>query len=211
MMMTTRRIAATAGSALLALSLAACSSGEDTTTDAATSESTPQDTATGDSEPATGTALTFTDAWTKSAEEGMSAAFGILENPTDADIVVVGVSSPASSAMELHETVMNDGSMMMQQVDGFTIPAGGEFLLEPGGNHLMFMDLTGPILPGDEVEVTLDLQDGSTVSFVTSAREFTGADEEYADDDMDMDMDMDMDGDHEDSEDHEDSDDHSDQ
>lgn len=46
--------------------------------------------------------------------------------------------------------------------------------------------------------MTLELQDGSTVTFVTSAREFTGADEEYAGEDMDMDHD------------HEDGDDHSD-
>lgn len=163
-----------------------------------TTESAQPTESTDDAGEATDATLTFQDAWTKAAETGMTAAFGTLVNPTDADLQVIGVSSPAATTMELHETVMSEDSMMMQQVEGFTIPAGGELLLEPGGNHLMFMGLTEPILPGDEVEVTLELQDGSTVTFVTSAREFTGADEEYAGEDMDMDHD------------HEDGDDHSD-
>ncbi|MBN8884071.1 MAG: copper chaperone PCu(A)C [Salana multivorans] len=119
----------------------------------------------------------------------MSAAFGVLENPTDADLAVVGVSSPVSSQMQLHETVVVDGAMKMQQVDSFTVPAGGTFVLEPGGNHLMFMDLTTPVAPGDDVDLTLDLADGSTYSVTVQAREFTGADEEYVGGEMNgMDM-----------------------
>lgn len=128
-------------------------------------------------------ALVVSDAWSKAAESGMSAAFGILENHTDADVVVTGVASDVSE-MQLHETVMTDGAMSMHEVDSFTVPANGTFVLEPGGNHLMFMDLTSPLEPGDDVEITLTLEDGSTLEFNAPAREFAGADEEYAGDEM---------------------------
>ncbi|OJX97324.1 MAG: hypothetical protein BGO96_05140 [Micrococcales bacterium 73-15] len=190
---TLNRVAAVLGTGLLALTLAACASGSDTgTAQAATSTASPVDTDTTGGESAESTqlaGLTLVDGWVKAADSGMSAAFGVLENPTDADLAVVGVSSPVSSQMQLHETVVVDGAMKMQQVDSFTVPAGGTFVLEPGGNHLMFMDLTTPVAPGDDVDLTLDLADGSTYSVTVQAREFTGADEEYVGGEMNgMDM-----------------------
>lgn len=132
--------------------------------------------------------LTVVDAWVKAEESGMTAAFGTLENPTDADVEVVAVTSAAATAMELHETVMNDdGQMVMQEVEAFTVPAGGSTELEPGGDHLMFMGLTGPIAAGDDVEITLTLADGSEVSFVAVAKDYEGANETYEDDHGDMD------------------------
>lgn len=190
---TLNRVAAVLGTGLLALTLAACASGSDTgTAQAATSTASPVDTDTTGGESAESTqlaGLTLVDGWVKAADSGMSAAFGVLENPTDADLAVVGVSSPVSSQMQLHETVVVDGAMKMQQVDSFTVPAGGTFVLEPGGSHLMFMDLTTPVAPGDDVDLTLDLADGSTYSVTVQAREFTGADEEYVGGEMNgMDM-----------------------
>ncbi|ROR96334.1 hypothetical protein EDD28_0917 [Salana multivorans] len=190
---TLNRVAAVLGTGLLALTLAACASGSDTgTAQAATSTASPVDTDTTGGESAESTqlaGLTLVDGWVKAADSGMSAAFGVLENPTDSDLAVVGVSSPVSSQMQLHETVVVDGAMKMQQVDSFTVPAGGTFVLEPGGNHLMFMDLTTPVAPGDDVDLTLDLADGSTYSVTVQAREFAGADEEYVGGEMDgMDM-----------------------
>jgi hypothetical protein len=74
----------------------------------------------------------------------------------------------------------------MQPVDGgFTAPADDQLLLEPGGYHLMFMGLTGPIEAGDEVEITLTCADGATTSFTAPAKPFTGAEEEYVGEGMD--------------------------
>ncbi|RQP09153.1 MAG: copper chaperone PCu(A)C [Microbacteriaceae bacterium] len=140
-------------------------------------------------EPATaGQSVTITDAWVKAADDGMSAAFGDLTNTGDADVILVSVTSPASTSMQLHETVDNgSGSMVMQERDGgFTIPAGGTLTLEPGGNHLMLMDLTAPILAGDEIEFTLTFSDGSDYAFTAPAKDYSGANETYMGDDMNM-------------------------
>ena len=133
-------------------------------------------------------AVTVSDAWVKAADSGMSAAFGELENTGDTDVTVVSVTSPASTAMELHETVEDDsGEMMMQQKEGgFTIAAGDALSLEPGGNHLMLMDLVDPIQAGDEVTFTLTFSDDSTVEFTAPAKDYSGANENYSGE-MDMD------------------------
>lgn len=126
-------------------------------------------------------AVTIADAWVKAADDGMSAAFGVLSNGSAAAVTVVSAASPASATLELHETVAGtDGQMAMREVDGgFTIPAAGTLALEPGGNHLMLMDLAAPLLPGDEVSFTLTFSDGSEREFTAPVKDFAGANETY--------------------------------
>ena len=124
--------------------------------------------------------ITIADPWAKATDTEMTGAFGTLGNNTDADIHVVAVSSTLTDRAELHETVSQDGSMMMREMaDGFVIPAGGQFVLEPGGNHLMLMDLTTPVEAGTDVELTLEFEDGGTFSWLAPVRTFAGAQEEY--------------------------------
>jgi copper(I)-binding protein len=166
-----------------ALGLAGCAS-----TDTGTTAATEAD------------SVTITDAWVKAADSGMSAAFGELENTGDSDAVIVSITSDASSMMELHEVVDDgSGSMVMQQKDGgFVVPAGGSLTLEPGGFHFMLMDLTAPLVAGDEATFTVTFEDGSTMDFTAPVKDFTGADENYNGGGMDMGDDhsgMDMGGD----------------
>jgi copper(I)-binding protein len=130
--------------------------------------------------PATPTpTVSITDPWVKAADSGMTAAFGTLVNNTDTEIAVVSAASPASP-MELHEVVMEDGVMTMRPKDGgFVIPANGTHTLEPGGDHLMLLDIASPVAAGDEVEFTLTLSDGSTMTFTAVARPFAGGNETY--------------------------------
>ncbi|ALX66038.1 copper chaperone PCu(A)C [Microbacterium sp. XT11] len=128
-----------------------------------------------------GDTVTIEDAWVKSADEGMSAAFGMLVNSGDVDVTVVSVSSDASSMLELHETVENEaGEMVMREIEGgFVIPAGGELLLEPGANHIMLMDLTAPLHAGDEAAFTLTFSDDTTYEFTAPVKDYSGANENY--------------------------------
>lgn len=126
--------------------------------------------------------LTFDDAWVKAADEGMTGIFGKVTNTTDADINLVGANYDGANMVQLHETVGDgSGSMMMQEKDGgFVIPAGGSLDLEPGGDHIMVMDMTRPIKPGEEITVELVTADDETISVTAVAKEYTGAQETYA-------------------------------
>jgi copper(I)-binding protein len=133
-----------------------------------------------DSKPA-GDVVAIEDAWVKAAPDGMSAAFGMLENSGDHDVTVVSVDSDAASMIELHETVENEtGEMVMREVEGgFLIPAGSELALAPGANHIMLMDLQAPLLAGDETTFTLRFSDDSTYEFTAPVKDYSGANENY--------------------------------
>jgi len=169
------RLAAVPVALVTALGLAGC--GKD---DSSTASST---TAAASKEKAAEAGLTMSDAWVKTTTEAKSAAFGVLHNAGDADVVVTGVTTPLTSKVELHETVASaDGSMKMQpKAGGFTVPAGGDLTLQPGGDHIMLMDLSAPITAGEDVSLTLQLKDGSTVKVTATAKDFTGANEKYED------------------------------
>lgn len=136
-----------------------------------------------------GDAVSISDAWVKSAKSGMSAGFGELTNDSDADVTVVSATTEASSMVELHETVENEnGETVMRQIEGgFVIPANGSIILEPGGNHIMLMDLTAPLAAGEEVTFTLTFSDDTTYEFTAPVKDYSGANENYERGDMDMD------------------------
>lgn len=119
------------------------------------------------------------DAWVKAADSGMTAAFATLVNTGDADVTVVSAASTISP-VEMHEVAMAGGTMQMRpKAGGFVIPAGGTHVLEPGGDHLMLMAVATPVMAGDEVDLTLTLDDGRTVLFTAVAKPFAGGNESY--------------------------------
>lgn len=130
--------------------------------------------------PSSRSPLTLTDGWAKAADSGMAAAFGMIKNPTSKPIRVIGVTSPFSTFMQLHEVVTKDGSMVMQQKQGgFVIPAKGMMELKPGGSHLMFMKLTKPITAGTMIPITLITADGGMLKTKVLGKVYAGANEDY--------------------------------
>jgi len=124
--------------------------------------------------------LTMSDGWVKAVNTGMTASFGMVKNPTGKAITIVGASSPLSAAVQLHEMVDDDGTMVMQEKSGgFTVPAGGMLTLAPGGNHVMLMKVKKPIKPGDLIPVTLITSDGGMLTVKVLAKTYTGANEPY--------------------------------
>lgn len=137
---------------------------------------------TGDAAAETGAAttlVTFDGGWAKATETAMSGVFGTIRNPGDSDLHLTGVDGDLGGSTELHETVPGaSGMMMKEREDGFVIPAGGELVLEPGGNHIMLMDLDEPITTGQEITLTLEF-DGAEQDVTVFARDFQGGEEEY--------------------------------
>ncbi|MGK8486542.1 copper chaperone PCu(A)C [Nocardia asiatica] len=128
--------------------------------------------------------VSISDQWVKAADSGMSAAFGDLTNTGDAPRTIVAATSPASERIELHEVVTdaNGTKAMRPKRGGFVIPAHGSTRLRPGGDHIMFMGLLGPLRTGSETSVTLTFDDGSTTTFTAQVRDFSGNQENYVPD-----------------------------
>jgi periplasmic copper chaperone A len=124
--------------------------------------------------------ITAKDPWVKTAASGMTAAFVTLENSSSSADVLVSASSAAAGMVQLHEMVMQDGQMVMQEKKGgIAVPAQGTAVLEPGGNHIMLMELTGPIKVGEKVAITLTFKSGATLQIEAPARDYDGGNESY--------------------------------
>lgn len=179
--MFTRSLAAGSAALLATLSLSACSGSSDAGSSGAAASSSSAATC----------PVTVADPWVKAADSGMTAAFGVLSNPSSEAVTIAAASSPATPMVELHEVVESGGQTVMQPVEGgFPVPAGGSLTLEPGGYHLMLMDLPQPIEPGDEVAFTLTCATGGSVTFTAQAKTFAGAGETYVSPSPAMDMDV---------------------
>lgn len=123
--------------------------------------------------------VTITDGWAKAGEkDGMTGVFGTIENHGEADLTITGLASDQAGSIELHEVV--DG--VMQKIEGeVTIPAGGSIELAPGQDHIMLMQLNDDLLAGDDVAFQLTFDDGSTADLTVLVKDYSGAQEDYAD------------------------------
>lgn len=99
-----------------------------------------------------------------------SAVFMVLENTLDDDYALVSAASAASDVVELHTHRMEDGMMKMRQVPRIDLPGGEQVELKPGGLHVMLIGLKDQLVPGDEVDVTLQFDDGSSTSIIAPVR-----------------------------------------
>lgn len=108
----------------------------------------------------------------------MTGVFGELANNTDDDLTIASLTSDAAGVVELHEVV--DGKMRAIQGD-VTIAAGDTFTLEPGANHIMLMQMTKHLVPGDEVTVTIEFSNGTDFNLVALVKDTSGANESYED------------------------------
>lgn len=72
---------------------------------------------------------------------------------------LVGASSPVANHVEIHEMKMQGEVMQMRAVHSLTLPAGQAVSLQPGGYHLMLLDLKKTLTSGSTVPVTLQIKD----------------------------------------------------
>jgi periplasmic copper chaperone A len=87
---------------------------------------------------------------------GMGGAFLTVVNAGSTPDRLVSARSPVAQAVEIHETIDDNGVMKMRPVTGgFEVPANGKLELQPGGKHLMFAGLAQPLTTGTEYELTL--------------------------------------------------------
>ena len=115
--------------------------------------------------------------WARATPPGASVGGGylVIRNKGTAGDRLVGVSSPASARMEMHEMAMEKDVMRMREVKGIDVPAKGAAELKPGGFHLMFIELKAPLKLGDKVPVTLKFEKAGEVKTEFAVESMGGA------------------------------------
>ena len=130
--------------------------------------------------------ITIEGRWARTSPAMASMGAAYMDITSSEGDQLVGVSVPASIAAraEIHEMVpadmamddsmdesmedgemdMDMGAMVMQQIMALDLPAGETVSLEPGGYHVMLIDLAEPLAEGDTFNVTLDFAEADDLT-----------------------------------------------
>lgn len=93
-----------------------------------------------------------------------AGAYVTLQNDGDQPAALSGASSTIYADVMLHQSSTAGGMSRMTMVDAMTVPAHGKAVLAPAGYHLMLMQPSAPVKPGDTIQLTLKFTDGSTLA-----------------------------------------------
>jgi len=131
--------------------------------------------------------LILKDAWARASamSSGAGAAYVTVENTTERveKLLSASVASSVARAAEIHETTtvsvgpsstsIPSGApemMSMREVSSIQIPAGATLRMEPGGYHIMLLDLAEPLVAGQEFTLNLGFMNAGVVSIPVKVR-----------------------------------------
>ncbi|WP_295218028.1 copper chaperone PCu(A)C [uncultured Brevundimonas sp.] len=145
--------------AAAALSLAACNPSEPAKAPAA---ETPTATA----------AVTATDAWCRPSPNGAKAGGCYVTLTAATDDRLMGGSTPRAGSLQVHEMKTENGMMKMAELTaGLPLPADQAVALAPGGNHLMLIGLTAPLVAGETVPLTFQFASAPAITVQAQVRQ----------------------------------------
>jgi periplasmic copper chaperone A len=121
----------------------------------------------GDDGTATTTDVAVDGAWARTSPMGteFGAVYATIDVPADDRLVAGAVPDTVAGSAELHETMTAEGGdgMSMIPVDSFDAAPDEPLVLEPGGKHLMLIDLVEPLAEGATFPITLTFAEAGDV------------------------------------------------
>jgi len=107
-----------------------------------------------------GAEVTAQDAWVRATVPGQKSSGAFMQLTSTTDVTLVGARSPAAGIVEIHEMAMDENmTMKMRAVKGIELPAGKAVALQPGGYHVMLLDLKETLKAGEKVRLRLVVKD----------------------------------------------------
>ncbi len=103
------------------------------------------------------------DAWVRATVPGQPSSGAFMHITATTDSKLVEVKSPVAKTVQIHESKMENDVMSMQAVPSIALPAGKTVNIEPEGYHVMLIDLVGQIKEGDNVPLTLIVEDSKGI------------------------------------------------
>lgn len=113
-----------------------------------------------------GTAISVQQPWARASilSSRPAAAYLTIMNDGDRPATLVALETPVAGRAEVHRTVKQGDVMKMVPAGPIEVPAGGSVRMEPGGYHVMLMDLERPIEKGEIVTLTLRFANTSPIA-----------------------------------------------
>jgi hypothetical protein len=125
----------------------------------------PANDAQADPSQATGLELSAPFAYPFKSGEPVGVTYLNITNHGPKDDRLVSAHTVVAARVETHETVEEDGVVrMLHRKDGFALPTGTSLTMEPGGHHLMLMELKADLVEGHPYELTLEFEKAGTMT-----------------------------------------------
>jgi periplasmic copper chaperone A len=117
--------------------------------------------------------ITISGAWARPGFSGAnSAIYLVIENSGNQDDVLLSAEASVAQLVELHESRMDQSGMMsMQEQERIDVRAKDQVAFQPGGLHVMLINLNGDLNPGDRFNLTLNFQETGQVPVDVEVRE----------------------------------------
>lgn len=102
--------------------------------------------------------------------QNRAAAYLVLRNLGQQDRQILGLQAGIAGHTEVHRHTYEDGMMKMRQVQHALVPAQGSLVFEPGGYHIMLLDVAEPPVVGSQFSVTIEFDGGERFTFPVDVR-----------------------------------------
>jgi copper(I)-binding protein len=115
------------------------------------------------------------DAWIRWLPAGVPAGgYATVSNTGEKPAILTTVSSPYFKVIAIHRSKEEGGSITMAPVERIIIGAHSRLDFAAAGYHLMMMQPTRSIGPGERVPVTLRFADGLTLTVTFDVKTLGG-------------------------------------
>ena len=111
--------------------------------------------------------LLIENAWTRASTDigGSAEVYLTLSNTSAKTIDLIGVRTDLASIEILHKTfVGSNGAPRMSAIPELRVEPGASVTLEPGGLHVMLIDLEKPLAEGNTLPLRLTFYDGDDLT-----------------------------------------------
>ncbi|TVR98476.1 MAG: copper chaperone PCu(A)C [Rhodospirillales bacterium] len=117
--------------------------------------------------------IRINDPWARPSPPGAraGAAYMDLHNLGTTDDSLVEASAPVAATTELHTHEMDGDVMRMRRIDAVEVPAGGTATLEPGGLHVMLINLRSPLVEGESIPLMLRFANAGEITIDVAVRQ----------------------------------------
>lgn len=99
--------------------------------------------------------LHWQDVWVRAMPPGaqVTAAYGKLMNHGNEALEILGLSSSVSSETQMHDVIAEGDQRRMVQLMSVQIAPHETLIFEPGGRHIMLLDISNPPAEGSVVDI----------------------------------------------------------
>ena len=120
------------------------------------------------------------EVWMRPVQQGEnSAVYFVLHNHSSEADELIGISSDAAAAVEMHESQMSGDVMQMHPIQSIALEPDAEVTFEPGGFHVMLVGMEKELKVGDQIEIILHFQNSADLPLLVPVSEMPAHEENH--------------------------------